>query len=211
MNKKYIQGVVIFVLFTLILLGGAWLYVRNKQESNLRGKPVFAATKAKINYLGDIKIISPENGEINIYRLKDGGWRFKEANEYFVNEEMLASFFKMLKESIIMSEAVKPEGDFSEKNNLTADKGIVLQTYDYEGNLLDDVVVGKQTGKDQVWILKSGTTPYAYTASGINGISDLPENWLPHHMLDQIIFIGMKTQCKEMPIQAMHGVLMSSK
>ena len=141
MNKKYIEGVVLFVLLALFVLGGAWLYSRNKEGSNLRGKYTFAETRDKINYLGSIKMVSPENGEITIYRLEDGSWRFKEAKEYFVNEEMLAAFFKMIKSSIILS-AVQPKGDFAEKNNLTAEKGILLKTYDYDGKLLDDVILG---------------------------------------------------------------------
>ena len=76
MNKKYIAGVILFVLLALFLLGGAWLYSRNKEGSNLRGKYTFAVSRDKINYLGGIKIVSPENGEISIYRLADGSWRF---------------------------------------------------------------------------------------------------------------------------------------
>lgn len=182
MNKKYIEGVVLFVLLALFVLGGAWLYSRNKEGSNLRGKYTFAETRDKINYLGSIKMVSPENGEITIYRLEDGSWRFKEAKEYFVNEEMLAAFFKMIKSSIILS-AVQPKGDFAEKNNLTAEKGITLKTYDYDGKLLDDVILGGKIGEDRGWLIRPDKASYAYTVSEVNGISDLPQNWLPYPLL----------------------------
>lgn len=182
MNKKYIEGVVLFVLLAMFVLGGAWLYSRNKEGSNLRGKYTFAETRDKINYLGGIKIVSPDNGEISMYRLSDGSWRFKEAKEYFVNEEMLSSFFKMIKSSIILS-VVEPENDFTEKNNLTAEKGITLKTYDYEGNLLDDVILGGKIGEDQIWLMRPNKKSYAYVVSEVKGISDFPQDWLPYPLL----------------------------
>ena len=182
MNKKYIAGVILFVLLALFLLGGAWLYSRNKEGSNLRGKYTFAVSRDKINYLGGIKIVSPENGEISIYRLADGSWRFKEAKEYFVNEDMLSAFFKMIKSSIILS-TVEREGGLAEKNNLTAERGTVLKTYDYEGKLLDDVILGKQIEGNQAWLSKADNESYVYTVSEVNGVFDLPQNWLPYPLL----------------------------
>lgn len=204
MNKRYIEWVVIFVLSAMLVLGGSWLYSRYKQGSDIRGKYTFAQTKEKINYLGNIKIISQESGEMNFYRLSDGSWRFKEAKDYFVSDEMLSFFFNMVKNSIILS-VRKSDNDFVEKNNLTADKGTVVQTYDYDGNLLDNIILGNKSNVPELfWSRNAGNEQYAYEISAINGFSSSVQNWVPYPLLsiktDEIKWIsinGEKTDYKE--------------
>ena len=81
----------------------------------------------------------------------------------------------MIKNSIILS-AVEPKDDFAEK-------GITLKTYNYEGRLLDDVILGKKIGEDRALLIRPGKASYVYTVSEANGISDLPQNWLPYPLL----------------------------
>ena len=200
MNKKYIEWVIIFVLSTMLVLGGAWLYHRHKQGNDVRGKYTFAQTKEKINYLGSIKIISPESGEMNFYRLSDGSWRFKEAKDYFINNEMLSQFFNMVKNSIILS-AVRVDDDFLEKNNLNADKGTLIQTYDYDGNLLDKVVLGnKSNTPDMFWSRSADNNLYAYEVSAIKAFSASVPDWIPYPLLsiktDEIRWVSINGERK---------------
>ncbi|MBQ8481773.1 MAG: DUF4340 domain-containing protein [Alphaproteobacteria bacterium] len=184
MNKKYILGGILFVLTALVILAGVWFYSRYKQEANVRGKYTFSATKDKINYLGNIKMITANGGEFNIHRLPDGSWRFKEAKDYYVNEEMLASFLSMVKNSVIVS--VLPVNDtFLQQNNLTEENGIEIKTYDYDGKLLDDIILGKWIPEQQLVMIKDGKNEhYAYAASAANVFSGMPQDWIPYPLLN---------------------------
>ncbi len=204
MNKKYVAGVVLFVLVALSVLGGAWLYNAHKHEADVRGKYTFARTKDKINYLGNIKISAPESGEINIIRLQDGSWRFKEAKEYYVNEDMLSSFFNMIRSSVIIS-SVPANEEFLAKNNLTEEKGIRLKTYDYDGNLLDEVLFGVHDAEhDLFWIKRNDASVYVYAVSSVSGVSASAQDWLPYPLLSiktpeikSVTINGEKTEFNE--------------
>lgn len=204
MNKKYIIGVFIFVLSALLVLGAAWFYSGYKQRGNMYGKYIFASTKDKSDYLGRIRIVSPEGDEINVYRLEDGSWRFKEAKDYFVNESALASFFNIVKKSIIVSVRSIDE-DFMEKSNLTDSKGVSVQTYDYDGNLLDDIVWGILDEERSVfWTRRKDDNKYAFAVSAINGFPQKPQDWIPYPLLSiqtseikSITINGEKTDYRE--------------
>lgn len=183
MTKKYILGSVLFVLTALVILVGVWCYSRYQQEANVRGQYIFSATKDKINYLGNIKISTPSGGEFNIHRLPDGSWRFKEAKDYYVNEEMLASFFRLVKNSVIIS--VLPINDeFLQQNNLTEKSGIEVETYDFDGKLLDKLILGKLMPEQQlIMVRNSENEHYAYAANAVNIFSSSPQDWIPYPLL----------------------------
>lgn len=184
MTKKYILGSILFVLTSLLILAGVWGYSRYRQGANVRGEYALSATRDKINYLGNIKISTSSGGEFNIHRLSDGSWRFKEAKDYYVNEDMLASFFKMVKNSVIVS--VLPVDDaFLQQNNLTKETGIKVETYDYDGKLLDKVILGKWIPEQQLMMIKSSANEhYAYAVSAINNFSGSPQDWIPYPLLN---------------------------
>ncbi len=184
MTKKYILGSILFVLTSLLILAGVWGYSRYRQGANVRGEYALSATRDKINYLGNIKISTSSGGEFNIHRLSDGSWRFKEAKDYYVNEDMLASFFKIVKNSVIVS--VLPVDDaFLQQNNLTKETGIKVETYDYDGKLLDKVILGKWIPEQQLMMIKSSANEhYAYAVSAINNFSGSPQDWIPYPLLN---------------------------
>jgi len=204
MNKKYIAGVILFVLAALTVWGGAWLYNAHKSEADVRGKYTFARTKDKINYLGNIKISAPESGEINIFRFQDGSWRFKEAKEYFVNEEMLSAFFNMVRRSVIIS-SVQADDEFLANNNLSENTGITIKIYDYDGNLLDEVVFGAiDEEKNTSWIRRNDASTYVYNISSVGGVSASAQDWLPYPLLSiktseikSVTINGEKTDYRE--------------
>lgn len=184
MTKKYILGSILFVLTSLLILAGVWGYSRYRQGANVRGEYALSATRDKINYLGNIKIGTSSGGEFNIHRLSDGSWRFKEAKDYYVNEEMLASFFKMVKNSVIVS-VLPVDDEFLQQNNLTKETGIKVETYDYDGKLLDKVILGKWIPEQQLMMIKSSANEhYAYAVSAINNFSGSPQDWIPYPLLN---------------------------
>lgn len=184
MSKKYILGVVLFVFMALFILGGAWIYSRYEQQSNVRGEYAFAATRDKISYLGRISITTPQNGEINIYRVSDGSWRFKEAKDYYINENMLASFYRMVKNSVIVTVKSSDE-DFLDKNDLNAGKGTEIRTYDFDGKLLDYVILGKRAAEQHLVLARNGINPlYAFGISSVDDFSGLAQAWIPYPLLN---------------------------
>lgn len=184
MTKKYILGSILFVLTSLLILAGVWGYSRYRQGANVRGEYALSATRDKINYLGNIKISTSSGGEFNIHRLSDGSWRFKEAKDYYVNEDMLASFFKMVKNSVIVS-VLPVDDEFLRQNNLTEETGIKVETYDYDGKLLDKVILGKWIPEQQLMMIKSSANEhYAYAISAINNFSGSPQDWIPYPLLN---------------------------
>ena len=184
MTKKYILGSILFVLTSLLILAGVWGYSRYRQGANVRVEYALSATRDKINYLGNIKISTSSGGEFNIHRLSDGSWRFKEAKDYYVNEDMLASFFKMVKNSVIVS-VLPVDDEFLQQNNLTKETGIKVETYDYDGKLLDKVILGKWIPEQQLMMIKSSANEhYAYAVSAINNFSGSPQDWIPYPLLN---------------------------
>lgn len=183
MNKKHVLMAVLFLLLSLSLLACAWFYTSLKHEDNVRGKYMFANTRDNINYLGYINISSPENGEINIYHWEDGSWRFQEANDYYTNDDVLASFFNMIRNSIVIS-SIGADGASLEKNDLEGEKAINIKTYDYNGKLLDDVVLGRKIG-DQgiVMARRSNNNRYIYTISSAANFPTSARDWLPYPLL----------------------------
>lgn len=186
MNKKYILGGVLFVFSALLILGGAWIYADYKQQANVRGKHTFAATYDKTAYLGRINITTPESGEINIYRTSDGSWRFKEANDYYINKDALASFYKMIKNSVIVT--VQPaDENFLAQHNLSDENGTKIKTYDFEGNLLDDVILGKRESEPEEYLVaaRKGNNPlYAYAISSAGDFFGAAQAWIPYPLLN---------------------------
>lgn len=183
MNKKYIAGGILFVLAALSFLWGAWFYSQYKKSADVRGRYAFSRTREKINYLGSIQIYTKAGGKISLFRLSDGSWRFKEAKEYYVNEDRLSDFFRMVKNSIVVS-AVEADDTFLQKNNLTADSGISIKTYDYDGNLLDDIIIGNQDEQNNMmWINKAENVGFAYMVSSNGKLSGEAPDWLPYPLL----------------------------
>lgn len=176
MNKKYMAGAVLFVFAATLFCGIAWFHSYSKKNAtDWHGRFVFAESKNKINYLGRINISNPESGEINIHRDKDGNWRFAEAKDYYVNEDMLSAFFKLIKSSYIVSEYLEDEK--------LRPKGTEIKTFDLDGQLLDDITLGKHTTSDMMWAYKGNNENNLYNITYEGGFSAYPRDWLPYPLL----------------------------
>lgn len=176
MNKKYMAGAVLFVLSAALFCGIAWFYSYNKKNAaDWRGRYVFAESRRKINYLGRINISDSEGSSINIRRDKDGNWRFAEAKDYYVNEDMLSAFFKLIKSSYIVSEYGSDDS--------TREKGTEIKIFDLDGQLLDDVTLGKRATGDMMWAYKGNNENNLYNITHEGGFSAYPVDWLPYPLL----------------------------
>ncbi|MBR1600882.1 MAG: hypothetical protein IJ677_04820 [Alphaproteobacteria bacterium] len=213
MTKKHILGSVLFVLVSLLMLTGGWFYSRYKQGVNVRGEYTFATTKNKIDYLGNIKVSTANGVGFNIYRRQDGSWRFKEVKDYFVNEDVLAAFFNMVKNSVIVS-VLPVDEQFLKQNSLTAETGTEIETYDYDGKLLNKIILGKWNPKQQLMMVKNSENEhYAYEVSAVNNFSGLVKDWIPYPLLSiktsdikSVVINGNKKDYQEFNNKLTHSV-----
>lgn|SRR5574344_391246 len=190
MNKKYLISVVVFVIISICSLLASLWYVNEQRDLNMRGKYTFSQTRENIQNLANIKITSPNNGEINIYH-SNGVWRFKEAGDYFISSDMLAQFFNMINNSVIIS-VNKGNADEYEKKSLVSYhskdnaeniKGVEVETFDENGKLLDDVIVGAYDGDEKLRFAKSNNSSAIWSISEVNGFSGDAAGWIPSPLL----------------------------
>lgn len=199
MTKKYAAGIILFVLSALLLLGGALFYAKYKESADVKGRYTFTAGRNKINYIGKAVITSPE-GEITLYRAKDGSWHFKEAKDYFVNEDVLAGFMEMIKDSVIVS--VREADEKTLRSAGVDDKnGTRIRTYGHDSALLDDVVLGRGMSADGLMpARRTAEKSHLYGISSANEFSAAPQDWIPYPLLSvktedirEVVINGKKT------------------
>ncbi len=215
MRKKYLIAIILFVVFSLSALAFSFWYITRQSEKNMRGQYFFANTRKNIQNIGLIKMITPENGDINIYYEK-GVWRFMEAADYFINTDMLAIFYKMVNDSIIVT---VNDVDFGSKKLMTAkdasesEQGTQVVVYDMDGNVLDDVVIGDvtQSGKERLARYTNGH--YAYGISSANPFSGEASAWIPMPLLEvkNYMLESLKIGDKKLNREQLNVLISSSK
>lgn len=182
MSKKYlILGFGVAMFLAAIAAFSGWYAVR-RAGLNVRGQDTFVQTKKNVARLQKIKIKSPLDGEINIYE-KDSGWYFKEAADYFVNTEQLTAFFKMVNNSVITS-AIEASSAEITAAGLDDSRGVLVETFDSGGKLLDSVVLGNKLPDGDSYFAKRSGYPYIYTISSIGAFSGEAGAWMPFPLLE---------------------------
>lgn len=197
MNKKYLWYATIFVILAALLCGAVWFYQSSQAPVLVRGDYAFATTKNNLKHIGRIQMITPEDGEINIYR-RSGLWYFKEAKDYFANVERLSTFFKMVNEALI--ERVENVSDIDiERMMLDDESTTILRTYDADNRLLDAVALGARFDKDSIYIRPEKYKDIAYLIGPAGAFSGHPMDWVPYPLLtidynyiDKMIIRGHK-------------------
>ena len=180
MHKKYFWRALFFFVFSIAVSGVICSLIFYRHAPAERGEYTFANTKRRISHLRSVKIISPESGEINLYR-QDGVWRFKEANDYYVSNEMLAYFLLMLNDSTIY-EAEKTNSVNSAESGLDSGTRVVL--YDDGGKVTDDVIIGAPVSDSEyVWAGMGNNSQYVYKISKAGSSVGRAENWMPYPLL----------------------------
>jgi hypothetical protein len=180
MSKKYLWFALVFSLVSFLFCGGVWLYQKSQTEDLMRGEYAFIASKNNLRQIGRIQMITPENGEINIYR-RDGLWYFKEAKDYFANVERLSTFFKIVNEALIeRSDAVSA----ADLHHMELDEnGMILRTYDLNNQLLDAVVLGARLDKDSIYMRPEKSNDRVYLIGPVGAFSGHPMDWIPYPLL----------------------------
>lgn len=185
MKNKYLYFAAYFCGAVILLAVLAFEYMQYQQGRNVRGQYTFANTRQHISELARIKIITALDGEINIIR-EDNVWRFKEANNYFANVEMLSEFYKMINNSIILtvSDKMSPEQiGLAINKDGKPNSGTIVETYDTQGQLLDSLVLADFVDVDDHRYARLTNRPYIYMINGAVRFSGRAETWLPYPLL----------------------------
>ncbi|MBQ7633672.1 MAG: hypothetical protein IJS88_06140 [Alphaproteobacteria bacterium] len=181
MNKKYFIIAFVFALAAAAIGGGALKYSSWQKSLTTNGEPTFANTRNKMSYLGKIKITSPDNGEINLYR-QDGMWRFAEAKNYFANLRQLSNLLKMINDSqIIATDEANP--NLLKKHQLDKNSGILLQTYALDGTMFDQIIIGKKEKNNICYARLPQSAKYMHRISDCNLFSAQTADWMPYPLL----------------------------
>ena len=189
MLKKQLYWTVGVIIFLFIVLGSVFCYQIRQDTLSARGQYTFKNTKNNIAKLSAIKINTAQSGEINMY-LKDGAWYMKEAKDYFINPQALANFFNMINNSLVITKQKNFSKNFPSNNLLTEEEsknfvgmGTEIKTYDDNGNLLDDVIIGRPTGKSGHFFARQMKTAHQQIISGAEKFSGSAVDWLPLPLL----------------------------
>ena len=101
MNKRYFMAVLLFVLSALVCFVGAVVYYQNQESAQVRGHYALAQLRAQIPLMAHISITTPQNETVSLYRQGDY-WHFREAADYYVNNDTLAAFYEFVNNSTIV-------------------------------------------------------------------------------------------------------------
>lgn len=189
MNKRYLVFAALFALVALLLLGASLYYRNYVSFANQRGQYTFAQTRQNISRMARIQMITADDGEINIIR--DGGlWRLREAAGYYINNAMLAAFYQMVNNSVIMTvqksdtaqiaalQLAAPTDDAE-----LAAKGTEVAVYDDEGVLLDHLIISKPLKDSDYRYARHTGSPYVYTISSAGIFAGDGQSWVPYPLL----------------------------
>lgn len=190
MNKKYLFAGLLLLALLCAAAFYSFRYAEKENERNVRGQHTFAVTRQNTGTLQQIKMTTPEDGPITVYF--DGEvWRFKEAADYFAGSGMLAEFYAMINDSLIMAVSDGSEELFNKYRLQPAaeeyppeTQGTTLETFDADGNLLDKVIIGSATENPEYRFARREGKPFVYSISKVRGFSGRAMAWLPFPLLE---------------------------
>ena len=210
MTKKYFIVAFIFVTLTLALSGGAWLYNHLKGDLSTSGEPAFATTKNKMFHIGKVRISSHDGSEITLYR-QNGLWYFKEAKDYFANLEQLNNLFNMINDSEIIFVEEASERALK-KYGLNEETGILMQTYNVDDTLLDELLIGKKNKDKTCYARLPQTKKYIYRISSCAAFSTNVADWMPYPLLSlqYYLFNNIRTEENEFNREAIDRKIVNS-
>jgi len=167
-------------------------YAQDEDNRNVRGQHVFAQTRENMGTLQQIHISAPQSGiKFTVYLSDDNIWRIKELSDYFASPSMLAEFYAMVNNSLIMKVSEGNEKLFSAYSLFAQSEkypsesvGTVVETYDKEGNLLDKVVIGRAEENSEYYFARKEESSFIYSINKVNGFSGEPGAWLPFPLLE---------------------------
>ena len=181
MTDKYFRYVLIFAVITAVLFGMSMYYRFDTDASKIRGHYAFMQTRNNIKLLRQIRLTTPKSGEVNLV-FADNEWHFKEAKDYFINVNRLADFYDMVNNALIKT--VNPVNQkVLAEHHLTPETGTMVVTYDNQGNVLDEMIIGKHYDDNLVYAYYAKNKGYYYIIGPVGAFSGDAGDWIPYPLL----------------------------
>lgn len=177
MTKKYLWSALCFVL----VAGMGWkisqYYKQQADETMVRGHYAFELARQNISRLQ--KIVLTQKGQtITFYRDGDD-WRFQQAADYFVNNDMLAAFYEMINDALIIATSPAKKAALDDLQN----NGIKIKIYDDEDNILVDMLMSDQPQKDKSRLAHLEGNSKIYRIAPVRMFSGAAASWVPMPLL----------------------------
>lgn len=177
MNKKYI-----FAAFIFAFIAFAALYIATSyQKQNIvsaRGHYSLEQMRSKIPLMAHINIQTSEKDEINLYH-QDNLWHFREAADYFVNNETLSAFYDFINNSTITDVQKASPEQITVLRNQSAE----IRIFDDTENLLAHFWLADNANKDKTRNMLMPENNYIYTVSRARKDFAVADAWMPMPLL----------------------------
>ncbi len=177
MTKKHLLTALCFV----IVAGCSWIisqyYRQRVDETFVRGHYAFAAARQKVMLLQKIELT--ENGQTITLHRQDDTWHFQQAADYFVNDEMLAAFYEMIDNALIIATSPAKKAALDDLQN----NGIKIKIYDDEDNILVDMLMSDQPQKDKSRLAHLEGNSKIYRIAPVRMFSGAAASWVPMPLL----------------------------
>ncbi len=177
MNKKYFTAVLLFVLSALVCFAGAVVYYQNQESAQVRGHYALAQLRAQIPLMAHISITTPQNETVSLYRQGDY-WHFREAADYYVNNDTLAAFYEFVNNSTILD--VVPATD-EQISRLKLGTQIIIT--DDAKQVLAHFWLGQKANIDGTIDMLPQNSQYIYRVSRAKTFFGAVAAWIPMPLL----------------------------
>jgi hypothetical protein len=178
MNKKYILAAFIFALFAFIGLYAAVSYQKHQNAISARGHYVFEQMRSQIPLMSHIRLQNSDEEEINLYHQGDL-WHFREAADYFVNNETLAAFYDFINNSTITDIQKASDEQITEFGNQSTE----IHILDDNENVLAHFWLADKINPDKTRNLLMSDSKYIYTVSRARTDFGATDAWVPMPLL----------------------------
>lgn len=177
MTKKYWVWAVLFVFFAAISFAASKQYRQKVDETLVRGHYAFADVRQNIQRMHKIELT--ENGQ-NITLYRDGDfWHFKEAADYFVNNQMLMGLYDIINNAMIISMQPVDEKIIADLQQ----NGVIVKIFDKENKLLEEMSVAAESDKDKSRLAYKKGAHVIYRIGPVKIFSGKAEFWMPMPLL----------------------------
>ena len=177
MNKKYIIAAFIFVICALLGLSGAVQYRRHHDAAEVLGHYALEQARQKLPLMTSIRIKTPQNGEISLYR-KENYWRFHEAADYFINNKTLTDFYDFINNAVITDVYPASAEKIAELHN-----GIEIQILDDNENKLAHLWLAEKADTDNMHTMQLSDSNYIFRVNHTKPYFGEPQAWIPMPLL----------------------------
>ncbi|MBP3515467.1 MAG: hypothetical protein J6K65_04595 [Alphaproteobacteria bacterium] len=169
---KQIRIALLLLCFTLPLLGMAVYHSGKNIRTMSRGNYFFNNTRHNPNVE---RITLKFGNETNITLVqREGFWRVKEADDYFVSPAQMNNLINFINDTVIY------RSDKLDKKEITQylTNGLELTTFDNNGNILDSSFIAHKEENNLYHYATLGDGSYLYQLNGKIAISPMLMDWV---------------------------------